>query len=77
PANAISLAVENPQEFAERAIEMLKAEGYEASLIKNVRTNLPPNHLVPVKSDAFLGWALIFRRSLLKMPKPKFRSTNC
>lgn len=74
PANAISLAVENPQASADRAIEMLGAEGYEAALIEGVKTDLPPNHLVPVRSDAFDDWALVFRRPLIKMPRPKFRS---
>lgn len=76
PACAISLAVENPQKSAGQAIAMLEAEGYEASLIEGVKMNLPPNHLVPVKSSAFDGWALVFRRPLLKMPKPEFRKQS-
>lgn len=76
PANAISIAVENPEQYAEKAISLLEAEGYEARIIEDVKTDLPVNYLVPVKSNAFLGWALVFRRPLLKMPKPKFRSSN-
>lgn len=73
PANAISLAVENPRESADRAIEMLRAAGYEANLVEGVKMDLPPNHLVPIRSNAFDDWALVFRRPLMKMPRPKFR----
>lgn len=76
PANAISFAVENPRKSADKAIEMLRAEGYEANLIEDVKTDLPPNHLVPVRSSAFDNWALVFRRPLLKMPRPKFRKQS-
>lgn len=59
---------------ANRAIEMLQNAGFQAKIIEGIETDLPPNHLVPVWSDAFDGWALVFRRSMLKMPKPKFRT---
>ena len=69
----ISLAVENPLASAHDAIQLLKAAGFQADIIENVKMDLPPNYLIPVRSDAFDGWSLVFRRSLLKMPKPKFR----
>ncbi len=74
PASAISFAVKNPLASANRAIEMLQNAGFQAKIIEGIETDLPPNYLVPVWSDAFDGWALVFRRSLIKMPKPKFRT---
>lgn len=73
PGNAISLAVENPLASAQKAIEMFQANGYEADLIEGIEMDLPLNHLIPVKSNAFENWVLVFRRPLLRMPKPKFR----
>ncbi len=73
PSSGISIPVEDPLASAQKAIEMLKAQGYTASLIENVKMDLPPNYLVPVRSNAFENWALVFRRPLLKMPRPKFR----
>ena len=69
----ISLAVENPLESAQEAIRLLEAEGFQANIIEGIKMDLPPNYLVPVQSNAFDGWCLVFRRPLIKMPKPKFR----
>ena len=73
PPSGLSIPVRDPMASAQKAIEMLQNEGYTASLIDKVETGLPPNHLVPVRSNAFQNWALVFRRPLLKMPRPKFR----
>ncbi len=77
PANisacAVSLAVKNPSVSAHEAIRLLQSEGFTANIVENIETNLPPNHLVPVASNAFDGWVLVFRRPLLKMPRPQFR----
>ncbi len=65
PPSGISIPVKDPLASAQRAIEMLKADGYTASLVENVETGLPPNYLVPVRSNAFQNWALVLRRPLL------------
>ena len=70
----ISIAVKNPLASAQKAIRLLKDEGFQADIIEGIEMNLPPNYLVPVRSNAFDGWSLIFRRPLLKMPRPKFRA---
>ena len=72
-ACAVSLAVKNPSVSAQAAIHFLHSEGFAAKIVETVETNLPPNCLVPVESDAFDGWVLVFRRPLLKMPRPQFR----
>jgi len=72
--SGLSVPVSDPQSSAEQAVEFLQSAGYEASIIENINFDLPPNHLVPVKSNAFNGWALVFRRPLYKMPFPKLRS---
>lgn len=71
--NGLSIPVDDPVSSAQKAIEFLRAAGYKASLIENINFDLPPNHLVPVESDAFNGWALVFRRPMFKMPFPKLR----
>lgn len=70
----ISFAVKNPQRSAQEVIQLLKAEGFQAGVIEDVKLDLPPNNLVPVYSNAFDGWVLVFRRPLIKMPKPNFRN---
>lgn len=72
-ACAVSFAVKNPLVSAHEAIRLLQSEGFAAKIVEKVETNLPPNYLVPVESDAFDGWVLVFRRPLLKMPRPQFR----
>jgi hypothetical protein len=71
--NGLSVAVDDPQASAKRAVELLQAEGYKAAIIEGINYDLPENSLVPVESDAFNGWALVFRRQLIKMPYPKIR----
>lgn len=72
--NGLSIPVTDPELSAKRAVELLKAEGYKAAIIENIDYDLPANYLVPVESDAFNGWALVFRRSLIKMPRVKTRN---
>lgn len=74
PPCAISFAVENPFKSAQKAIQLLKMEGFDAEIVEDLKTDLPSNYLVPIRSNAFDGWALVFRRPLLKMPKPKVRA---
>lgn len=69
----LSLPVKDPRLAATKAINLLRESGYEAEMIDNADPALPPNHLVPVKSDAFDGWVLVFRRPLVKMPMPTKR----
>lgn len=72
--NGLSVPVDDPELSAKRAVELLRAEGYRADIIEGINYDLPPNSLVPVESDAFNGWALVFRRSLINMPRPKVRN---
>jgi len=69
----LSVPVKNPQLAATEAVKLLTASGYTAEMLDNVDPELPANYLVPVKSNAFDGWVLVFRRPLLKMPFPKKR----
>lgn len=71
--NGLSVPVDDPLASAHRAIQILNQEGYQASIISGINFDLPENYLVPVESNAFNGWALVFRRSLIKMPYPKVR----
>jgi hypothetical protein len=73
PSTAISLAVKDPQAAAQRAVALLTESGYKAEWEDNLDSDLPPNHLVAVRSDAFRGWLLVFRRPLIHMPRPKIR----
>lgn len=73
PATALSLPVNNPMAAAIQMAARLKARGYTAEIVgKGVEfDDLPPNHLAIVRSDAFDGWVMIFRRPLFKMPRPR------
>lgn len=73
PCTGLSVPSGNPNADAAKAVGLLRAAGYEATTLDNVDTDLPPNHLIPVTSDAFDGWVLVFRRHLTKMPFPKKR----
>lgn len=73
--SGLSVPVKDPERSARKAVELLRSEGYTASLIEGIDYDLPPNHLVPIESDAFNGWALVFRRPLIKMPFPKKRNS--
>jgi len=70
--SGISLPVPDPQRAAEEAIHALKSAGFDAECVGGFDDFLPPNHLTVVRSTAFVDWALVFRRHLLKMPKPQF-----
>lgn len=69
----LSVPTSDPQAAATQAVEFLRREGYEAKIIEGMNLDLPPNHLVPIESNAFNGWNLVFRRPLHKMPFPKTR----
>ena len=71
--NGLSVPVDDPESSAKRAVELLRAKGYKADIIEGINFGLPPNYLVPVESDAFNGWALVFRRSMIKMERPTVR----
>jgi len=71
--NGLSVAVSDPQASAKRAVELLKADGYQAEIITGINYDLPDGYLVPVQSNAFNDWALVFRRQLISMPYPKIR----
>lgn len=74
--NGISLPSSNPRQAAEDAIRLLQGAGFSAELVAGFDDYLPPNHLVIVRSTAFLGWALAFRKHVLGMPKPQFVSAS-
>ena len=71
--NGLSVPVDDPLDSAKRAVQLLKAEGYQASIIEGIKFDLPENYLVPVESNAFNDWALVFRRPLRRMPYPNIR----
>jgi len=71
--NGLSVAVDDPTASAKRAVELLKAQGYQAEILTGINYDLPEGYLVPVTSNAFNDWALVFRRPLVKMPYPKIR----
>ena len=74
--NGISLVVPNPEAAAAHAIKVLTTAGYNADRMPGVDTDLPPNHLVIITSDALLGLAFAFRRHQLRMPKSNFLSVQ-
>jgi hypothetical protein len=76
PGNGLSLPVKDPAAAAELAVEQLCDAGFPSVKHEITDPSLPPNHLIVVESKAFSGWVLVFRRSLLRMPKPKFVSPN-
>ena len=75
PGNALSIPTDDPLAAAKMAVELLQKEGYKATIIEGIELDLPPNYLVPVESDAFDGWLMVFRRPLIKMPMPKRRAS--
>lgn len=74
--NGLSLPVKSPTIAAERARTILTESGYTASVEEIADNDLPPDHLVVVTSNAFNEWALVFRRSLINMPRPKTRKIS-
>jgi hypothetical protein len=70
----LSVPTNDPARSASEAVSFLKQSGYEARVIEGINLDLPPNHLIPVESNAFNGWNLVFRRPLYKMPFPKIRT---
>jgi hypothetical protein len=73
---ALSVAVRDPEEAARTAAARLEEAGYSVRRLEGVDVDLPQNHLIVLTSDALLGWALVFRRHLLKMPRPKIVSRD-
>jgi len=70
----LSVPAGDPRRAAAEAVKLLRESGYEAEALGDVDPDLPENYLIPVKSNAFDGWVLVFRRPLIKMPFPKKRS---
>jgi hypothetical protein len=70
----LSVPVENPEQASAKAVRLLRQFGYDAEKLDNLDLDLPANHLIPVKSNAFDGWVLVFRRPLIKMPMPRKRT---
>jgi hypothetical protein len=71
----ISLVVKDPGLAAQKAISALTNAGFTAARISQEDVSgMNSQHLVVISSDAFLGWAMAFRRHQLRMPKPKFES---
>ena len=76
-SNAISLAVEDPNATAASFAQYLRVRGgYSSVVVRDPDTNLPPNHIALVTSNAFDDWILVFRRSILNMPTPNKRPSN-
>jgi hypothetical protein len=73
PGNAISLPVVNPEISATMSVGMLRAAGYTGNIVRIVSADIPTNSLVVVESDAFLGWVLVFRKHIFKMPRVEMR----
>lgn len=76
PGNAISLPVKDPRLAAQNTMKLLSESGYTTAIEEIADYELPPNYLVVVESDAFKEWVLVFRRHIIKMPRPKLRSRN-
>ena len=74
--NGISLPVADPKKSASVAIRILRAAGFSAELVTGFDEYLPENHLAMIKSSACLDWVLVFRRHVLRMPKPQFRKNS-
>ncbi len=74
--NGLSIAVSNPKETAQKAVNTLLKNGF-TSTVKN--DLLPPeageNMLSIVESNAFKGWVLVFRRHVLSMGEPPNQRT--
>ena len=75
---AISRPVKDPMVAATRTKDMLVSAGYSATIQEITDDDLSSNRLVVVQSDAFGGgnWALVFRRHILVMGKPR-QGFNC
>lgn len=70
PAAALAIPVKYPVRSAENAAAWLRLHDYTATV--NVLPEVPgkPEAMYYVASDAFPGWILIFRYSMLRMGKP-------
>ena len=70
--NGLSLVVKDPSAAALLAVQQLHAAGFIATMTEGFIPSLGKK-LVVVNSEAFLGWALVFRNHALKLGKPPNR----
>ena len=73
PLCAISIVVDDPRRAAIKAADMLKGQGFTATIHEDMLGKDMSNKFVLLSSDAFDGWALGFRLHVLKMGKPQMR----
>ncbi len=67
PAGGISLVAKDPQAAAEDAVAFLRARGFEAEVVLDVEPGLP---IAFVRTNAFTGSVLNFRKHVIHMPRP-------
>ena len=68
PAAGISLVARDPDAAAADAVAFLKARGFEAEVVLDVEPGLP---IAFVRTDAFAGSVLNFRKHIIHMPRPR------
>ena len=67
PAAGISLVAKDPQAAADDAVAFLRARGFQAEVVPDVEPGLP---IAFVRTDAFAGSVLNFRKHVIHMPRP-------
>jgi hypothetical protein len=71
PAAGLALKVRNPQKSANEAASLLRRQGFEAENLGQLDPDVPRGAMFFVRTDAFNGTILVFRKHFLKMgPKP-------
>jgi hypothetical protein len=69
PAAGLAIRVRNPLRAAQEAVDMLMRMGYEAEILGELDTEVPPGAMVFVRTNAFVGTVLVFRRHFFQMGK--------
>lgn len=67
-AAGIGLVVKDPEGAAKDAAAFLRERGFQADVVSNAELGMP---IAFVTTDAMVGTALNFRKSVLHMPKPQ------
>lgn len=68
--DAISVVVSDPKASARDAATILRQAGFSADIRYDVMPEVGDNKFVLLRSDAFNGWVLAFRRHILAMGSP-------
>lgn len=71
PGAGLALVVDDPLVAARVAKLFLEDRQFTAEILEDADPDAPSNSLVFLRSDAFGGWILVFRKHVIKMgPKP-------